>query len=1234
MNVLKYRGNYVGINLIFFFLLLTFYPLLLHSQTAIPQSCSDDQSWIARWTISSIIGPGTAGDITSLVADGSTYTNFQSTTSAPWIFDIDFGIVRKFTGLKIYTTSVINAPRSYEILVRADNSDPYVSIQKGIIPFPTSGKDNLITLGGFASNYYNAKNVRIIFSDSWASDGSFSSTNPLTIYEMNFFQCGVDPLIAKPIPSAVVPAPALSCAEGISGNIQGVINTYFPGTSDATKGNTSITVDISKVKGANHTLVAGDRVLIIQMQNALMSEANSMAYGDGIDKDLIASGWMNVRNTGEYEFAVVESVSGNTMQLTQPLQKSYSVNGVFQVVYSPVYDNVTLNGLVTASPWDGYCGGIVTFDAKTLDLNNQTIDVSGQGFRGGKMNSNLDTPNIQYYFNIYATDNNLMFGEKGEGIAGAPRGTYATSATRLYSPANSSATNGGSYARGAPGNAGGGGNDHNSGGGGGANIGSGGQGGASWGNITNNSDMTAYWNGVLVDGGYNPNNNQGFVPNGGMGGTGCGTPDPFRIWMGGAGGGGHQNNYAATGGANGGGIILATARTVKGTGNFFANGESAANTLYGVVVNGVQVYGNDGAGGGGAGGTIVFGSTDQTGASINYSVSGGKGGDVTYTGGPHGPGGGGGGGAIIVSTSPTRYNTDGGINGKYLLTGSPWGANKGQSGKIITSNQLSVLYTYPCDHGDAPTSFLDAAHQIKDKTPFLGLIPGDAEPMALNQPPHDKDAKGDDLNGTADEDGVDQPFDLISTAQSIYKVNVTVSNPQNTNVYLCGWIDFNGNGKFEDKEKVSLSGVLSGKQILKWTNIPSDITGGLSYARFRISTDTIALKPTGVAPDGEVEDYTIYINGIPQAVPDTVCTHSGLTGIFYVVKNDNINGDKLGTVSIMTPPAHGTAVVNNNNTPDDKSDDYIVYTPNSGFMGVDSLYYEICNSVGDCAKAKVTITVKEPITVDFTSQPDQGCTPLKVNFINNSSDKSAQFTWDLGDSTTSTNVDPTHTFTTKDKPTVYTVKLTMNTGCGIIDTTKQITVYPLPLAVMTETSNEDKPEVVNFEDVSTTSVRRIWKIDGITQPETDKIFTHTFQTAGNYSISLTVFNEFNCSDDTVIVHHTVFRDLYVPNAFMPNSRDTLVNKFKPVGYGLKQYSFMIFDMWGNLIWSTNKIDQLMPQEGWDGTKNGKPLPNGAYIWRIKAIFENNKVWKGMLKYENGKLINGTYHTEGTVTIIR
>ena len=659
---------------LFFVFILILIPFRLWSQTAVPLNCDGNiQSWIARWTISSFSGPFRPANM----VDGSKVNFNKISSPGPWKFNVNFGIVRHLSGIKLYSGSGLNSPRTYEILVSTD-SLLFTSVKKDILPYEPGVYEHLIDFNG----YFEAKYVRIVFTDAYVDETTFSP-NQIQLWEVNFLQCGVDPITTKMALSGSAIAPTVACADAITQNIHGVINTYFSGQVDAIKDSKTIKADIRKARGSNHTLVWGDRILIIQMQNALISDTNSMAYGNG--NDLTASGWTDVQNTGEYEFGIVESVSGDIIQLAQPLQKSYSADNVFQVVYSPVYDNVTISDTIKAVDWDGYCGGIVTFDAKIIHLNNQTIDVSAQGFRKGKMTSSSI---IKYFWGIYCTDNDWYCSSKGEGIAGAPRGSYPVESKRPYSAEDLNLKIGGSLGRGAPGNAGGGGMDHNSGGGGGANIGSGGQGGASWGGEFS-GDMTIYWSTTSPDGSMD---GKGYYPNGGMGGTGMDKADPFRIWMGGAGGNGFQIDKHGTAGGNGGGIILATARVVLENGYFKANGNSSDHST------------NDGAGGGGAGGTIVFGFDDQSGATIHYSAKGGNGGNVNFDF-PRGPGGGGGGGAIIVSATSTDMNIKGGRNGINTGTLSQWGANNGMDGDYLVSDNLKVLYTTSCDHADDPRSF-------------------------------------------------------------------------------------------------------------------------------------------------------------------------------------------------------------------------------------------------------------------------------------------------------------------------------------------------------------------------------------------------------------------------------------------------------------------------------------------------------------------------------------------------
>ena len=91
-------------------------------------------------------------------------------------------------------------------------------------------------------------------------------------------------------------------------------------------------------------------------------------------------------------------------------------------------------------------------------------------------------------------------------------------------------------------------------------------------------------------------------------------------------------------------------------------------------------------------------------------------------------------------------------------------------------------------------------------------------------------------------------------------------------------------------------------------------------------------------------------NQPPVAGNDAASTASGTAITIDVLINDSDpDGDAL-TLTIATPPAHGTAAVENGK---------IVYTPNAGFVGTDSLTYEIADGKGDATIATLTITVGE-----------------------------------------------------------------------------------------------------------------------------------------------------------------------------------------------------------------------------------------------------------------------------------
>ncbi|MGK7950329.1 MAG: GEVED domain-containing protein [Xenococcaceae cyanobacterium] len=194
-------------------------------------------------------------------------------------------------------------------------------------------------------------------------------------------------------------------------------------------------------------------------------------------------------------------------------------------------------------------------------------------------------------------------------------------------------------------------------------------------------------------------------------------------------------------------------------------------------------------------------------------------------------------------------------------------------------------------------------------------------------------ADADDTNGTPDdEDGI-STFDILGDGTTSYSVEVDVTNTPGNAANLVGWIDFDGDGQFESSEASDIISNIttSGTETLTWSNLdtlPDGITVGITYARFRLSTDTLdANSSTGAATDGEVEDYQIDIKNsisgtggsdsltgstgddifIGGAGRDTL-TGNGGDDCFYfnrtsdgidLIENFDTNGDKIDFSSLF-----------------------------------------------------------------------------------------------------------------------------------------------------------------------------------------------------------------------------------------------------------------------------------------------------------------------------------------------
>jgi gliding motility-associated-like protein len=92
---------------------------------------------------------------------------------------------------------------------------------------------------------------------------------------------------------------------------------------------------------------------------------------------------------------------------------------------------------------------------------------------------------------------------------------------------------------------------------------------------------------------------------------------------------------------------------------------------------------------------------------------------------------------------------------------------------------------------------------------------------------------------------------------------------------------------------------------------------------------------------------------------------------------------------------------------------------------------------------------------------------------------------------------------------------------------------------------------------------------------------------------LTLYSPQGCGTDSDTVKISIFKDLYIPNAFTPNG-DGINDCWRIAGLAaFNNYRVTIYDRWSNVIYDVTDFSK-----GWDGTLKGIPLQTGTYGYFI------------------------------------
>lgn len=216
------------------------------------------------------------------------------------------------------------------------------------------------------------------------------------------------------------------------------------------------------------------------------------------------------------------------------------------------------------------------------------------------------------------------------------------------------------------------------------------------------------------------------------------------------------------------------------------------------------------------------------------------------------------------STGIGVYNeftgTSGAVTAITVIDGT--GAWPGGSGDAAENFRPQV------DFGDAPASYdpLVASPAAHDQIPNLRIG------SALNM---EWVSRGQTVNANSD---TDEGLPYVNTfdaglSNSSYLTYCNVFNNTGAPATVCAWLDYNGNGTFEQTEGISVSVPSSASTqsiALYFPNTPSALPqGSYTFLRIRIAQTANGMNtahPTGYFPSGEVEDFRVPVNNFPLTI--------------------------------------------------------------------------------------------------------------------------------------------------------------------------------------------------------------------------------------------------------------------------------------------------------------------------------------------------------------------------------
>lgn len=304
--------------------------------------------------------------------------------------------------------------------------------------------------------------------------------------------------------------------------------------------------------------------------------------------------------------------------------------------------------------------------------------------------------------------------------------------------------------------------------------------------------------------------------------------------------------------------------------------------------------------------------------------------------------------------------------------------------------------------------------------------------------------------------------------------------------------------------------------LINFTGSGTSPNGGVTYQWFfGNGGNSVQQNPSQVFFNGIYDPILVVSDAL--GCQDTAFTHVEITSVSagFTVANTNV----CRNVPIQFTDTSNFAATwfweFGDGTTSNQQNPLHTYTANGTYT------VKLTVSINGCVDTETKtayVTVTDPVQFTFSADDSSDCyAPFTVNFTSNTTSGATSYLWNFGDSTTSTQANPTHAYTGEGS---FTVSLSVANSSGCVNTkvyNNYINVHVINAVFAVDSDNGCTPLTVHFTNSSTSNVAITgyqWYFgDGTGSTQMNP--THIYNTGGQFQPILIITNADGCKDTTL-----------------------------------------------------------------------------------------------------------------------